>query len=281
MLPRIVLALVALAASGCLGPGHDETDAADASLRNPIHLPIVGLLDIVYVRDSWRNELDHGWCAATLVSPRVAITSKMCLGRIRTLADLQFQSDLGTAAIVAAHEAGEPAATLSPRSGGWSPPDDFAALVLDHDLPVTADQLRSIRLQPLDPRPRSEGGDLGRTVAFVGYGTEVISPPGGRRVSTNWIGSIADGTFELSADGDHPCLWDHGDPVFAGSEIIGVVAHTFNAPSFDRHGNHVLCRPQTNTRIDRHMDVVQRALDDAAARTAAAAPAAAEPAPAY
>lgn len=261
--------VVASSTAGCLGPVPEESDERGVGDRRPIDLPVVGLLDIDWVRPGWRAEHEHGWCGATLIAPRVILTAKSCVALVQQPGAVQFTSDLGTAVAVAIHAAGEPASGQGPTHVGWAPPDDLAALVLDHDLPVTAEQLRAIRPQPLDGRPRAEGGDLGRPVVFVGYGTEVISPPGGRRASVNWISSIADRTFELSADGDHPCLWDRGDPVFSGAEILGVVSYTFGPPEFDSSGRHILCRPQTNTRVDRHLDVIQRALDDAAARSTA------------
>ncbi len=261
-------AVLAATLTGCLGPVPEESEHGGVGERPPIDLPVVGLLDIDWVRPGWRAEHEHGWCGATLIAPRVILTAKSCIAFVQSPAGVRFTSDLGSAVAVAIHSAGEPASGEGPTHVGWAPPDDLAAVVLDHDLPVMGEQLRAIRSQPLDGRPRAEGGDLGRPVVFVGYGTDGISPPAGRRAGVNWISSITDRTFELSADGDHPCLWDRGDPVFSGAELIGVVSYTFGPPEFDRSGRHVLCRPETNTRVDSYLDVIQRALDDSAARSA-------------
>lgn len=269
------IAALAATLAGCLGPAPEESAGTSVGERRAIDLPVVGLLEVSWVKPGWREEPGHGWCGATLIAPRVVLTAKTCITFVTRPGDARFSSELGTAVGVAFHSAGEAPAGLRPTHVGWAPADDLALIVLDHDLPVTEQQLRAVRTQPLDARPRAQGGDLGRPVVFVGYGTDVISPPGARHASTNWISSIGESTFELSAEGDHPCMWDYGDPVFSGAEIIGVVSYTFQAPEWDRRGYPVLCKPQTNTRVDRHLDVIQRALDDAATRSAASVPASA------
>lgn len=264
---RITAALaVALCIAGCLGPAPVEDDASDLS---PIDLPIVGLIDFPYKRSGWYAEQEHGWCGATVVAPRVVLTAKSCLTFVAQPADVRFTSELGTATAVAFHQAGAPAATMSPTWAGWAPADDLAAIVLDADLPVTTEQLRSLRGEPLDPRPAAEGGHLGRTVLFVGHGVGFIAPPGDKHAAMSWIASIADRTLELSPDGELPCIWDRGDPVFAGAEMIGVVSYVMRTPERDRHDRPVYCHTQPITRVDQYRDVIQAALDDAASRAAA------------
>lgn len=275
MRPHVPFALLHLclvaASTGCLGPAPEESAGGAVG---PIRLPIVGLLDVTRHRPG-DNQTDRAWCGATLLAPRVVLTAKTCLAYVAQPGDVRFTSELGSAVGVAFHAAGDAPAGARPDHVGWSPRDDLAAVVLDRDLPVTEQDLRALRTRPLEARPRAEGGDLGRPVVFVGYGTDVISPPRERHAMTSWIDSIAEGTFEMSPEGDKPCMWDLGDPVFTGAELVGIVSYTFQAPEWDARRYPILCHAQTVTRVDRHLDVIQRALEDAALRSAASVPASA------
>ena len=248
------LLVVAALLSGCVMPAPSETAGGEIAGGRGSSLRAVGVLRVALPGDG-------RFCTATLIAPRVVLTGRLCLARVTSPAQVAFTPEFGGEGVAAAalfHTIALDDLSQAPTYGAGAR-DDIALVVLTR--PIVDADTRDVRRAPLDQ------SFVGRTVVLAGFGPSDRErfDHGGRLLGTNQITSIGETTFELDPSAEvQPCYGDAGGPVFSAAEVVGVISPVFvpSPPEEDWLGRlHPRnCRPATYTRVDRHLDLVDRAL---------------------
>jgi len=246
--------LAAALLTGCLMPAPTEADSGEISGGRGSSLQAIGVLRVSLPEDG-------RFCTATLIAPRVVLTARACLRRVTSPSQVSFAPDFGGQGVPAAalfHTV--PLDDLSrPPVYGMGAADDIALVVLTRA--IEGADTRDVRRAPLD------ASFVGRTVVLAGFGPSDRErfDHGSRLLGTNQITEIGESTFSLDPSAPvQPCYGDAGGPVFSLAEVVGVISPVFVAspPEEDWLGRmHPRnCRPATYTRVDRYLELVDRAL---------------------
>lgn len=250
--------------AACVVPEAMETGDSEIAGGRPSSLAAVGVLR-VSVPDNGR------FCTATLLTPRVVLTGRLCLMRVTSPAQVSFAPEYGGPGVPAvALFPGRPLDDLTARPvPGQGAIDDIAVVVLASDIPKA--DTRDVRRTPLD------GSIIGRTVVLAGFGPSHREgfDHGSRLLGVNQVTSLEETTFSLDPTSEvQPCYGDAGGPVFLAAEIIGVISPVFEPtpPDVDWLGrSHPRnCNAAVYTRVDHALGLVDQALAWAAEHPIAA-----------